>query len=146
MGHSIVGDTQYGGERVDEEKCNLETVVGLMQSAARAESDNNTTNGSSTEKSQNESSINVTDSKPATTNAESARKACRCCESIEDNFSAAHLLQGGHAIRLHAWRYRVKFISRKMRNGEFAVLAEAEYAVAGPTWVDPSLLQNVSWF
>jgi len=53
-----------------------------------------------------------------------AREVCRCCSGgrcgIIKSFSAAQLLEAGHAIDLHAWKYRIKFQGRDKKKGKNA--------------------------
>jgi len=53
-----------------------------------------------------------------------AREVCRCCSGgrcgIIKSFSAAQLLEAGHAIDLHAWKYRIRFQGKDRKNGKMA--------------------------
>jgi predicted sulfurtransferase/23S rRNA-/tRNA-specific pseudouridylate synthase len=128
LGHAILGDVQYGGRPLDKDgTCDLETVTNLMKNAAQVDL---------SQSSSNDTTIEI---------AKAARQACRSCCSIRDTFTDAHLLQQGHAIRLHAWKYLVKFLSKKQRKGQFEVISESEYVVEAPDWADPVALKNATW-
>jgi len=54
-----------------------------------------------------------------TNSAKQCRDVCRCCSGgrsgIIKSFSAAQLLEAGHAIDLHAWKYRIRFQGRSSK-------------------------------
>ena len=70
-----------------------------------------------------------------------AADICACCtEGPGAAFTPAHLLQGGHQICLHAYRYRIPFFSRGKGNkstqgsGERVLLDKVDLKVEAPTW------------
>eukprot|EP00429_Kryptoperidinium_foliaceum_P031036 CAMPEP_0176153554 /NCGR_PEP_ID=MMETSP0120_2-20121206/78442_1 /TAXON_ID=160619 /ORGANISM="Kryptoperidinium foliaceum, Strain CCMP 1326" /LENGTH=948 /DNA_ID=CAMNT_0017490617 /DNA_START=174 /DNA_END=3018 /DNA_ORIENTATION=- len=117
LGHPIVHDIQYGGQLGE----NIDTKVGLSEANARRQE-------SSRSSLLHPSSISNLD-------ATSAMEICTFCqEGPEKAFSPAQLLQGGHRICLHAFRYRIPF--RRKKDDEF--LGELDLRVSPPSWMGGS--------
>jgi len=70
--------------------------------------------------------------------AKDAREVCLCCKGsigIQKCFNASQLLESGHAICLHALKYRINFINNKKSNSQ-QPLAMIELSVSPPLWAD----------
>ena len=112
LGHSIVNDVQYSyaiGETVASNAAELDPSAGIQRMVDSVHEYN-------TYALQNETS---NDSSPAITDeqATAAREICATCDldtkgrGPSSAFSPAQLLQGGHTICLHAYRYSLAFPS-----------------------------------
>ena len=74
-----------------------------------------------------------------------AKKACPCCsgepDALTDSFTEAQLLQKGHAIQLHALKYRIALYPKRKRKKTGTVtadklqpLTETTFSVGLPMW------------
>lgn len=128
LGHSIVNDIQYGGTMDPS----LDLMAGLVESNQRRQ-DDVAANGSGMT-SLHSLSISEEDVRAAT-------EICTfCTQGPEEAFSPAQLLQGGHAICLHAYRYQIPFQAKKFPGSSAGdnnpPLAELNLQVGLPTWVN----------
>lgn len=76
-------------------------------------------------------------------NETQAQKACSVCNNEKDgigkSFTPAQLLEKGHTIMLHAYRYEVTFAKQEKE------IASAEYSVGLPIWFDPQYSERLVW-
>jgi hypothetical protein len=105
LGHSIVNDVQYGG------------ITDLTMAFA----DSDSVNGIDA---QMVDSIKRGESEPLSLDSlgpadiAAARKVCPTCTmGLSSSFTPAQLLQGGHAICLHAYRYSLTLARKRNKNG-----------------------------
>jgi predicted sulfurtransferase/23S rRNA-/tRNA-specific pseudouridylate synthase len=133
MGFPIVNDIQYQGKV--EPSLSNQSDVGLNQMIASMSCDG-------TEKKL--SSLSERD-------VLAAKQACECCsggrEGIRNSFSSAQLLEEGHSIFLHAQSYRVTIRPKKRRRDKIEAnsLATVDFEVDPPDWVDPGIVDGISW-
>jgi len=75
-----------------------------------------------------------------------ATEACPhcCCDRSKDGFTPAQLLQGGHAIYLHALRYEVS-VPPKKRSTNSRVLSKLSFSVGLPSWADTVRSECIPW-
>ena len=141
LGFPIVNDVQYGGRR------EIDHTMPIKESAAvRAMLD-----------AMESSNLNVERRVESLSDADvvAAKRACPCChdggqEGIVKSFTPAQLLVEGHAICLHALRYRVRFLPKKSkpatRDGSSGpLLAELSFEVGPPDWADQEVLKDLEW-
>ena len=127
LGHSIVNDTLYGGA--------LDASMDLRSGLVQAENFR-------TRKSHASSSRR---GKISERDAEAAAKICSFCTAgPEEAFSPAQLLQGGHAICLHAIRYHIVFHSTTHAHSRECI-GKTTLRVGPPSWTpnDIAALVNV---
>jgi 23S rRNA-/tRNA-specific pseudouridylate synthase len=133
IGFPIVNDIQYEGKI--ELSLSNQSDVGLNQMVASVEY-------GGTEKKL--SSLSESD-------VLAAKQACECCrggrEGIRNSFSSAQLLEEGHSIFLHALLYRVTIRPKKRRPDKIEAdpLATVDLKVDPPDWVDPGIVDGISW-
>ncbi len=122
LGHSIVNDIQYGGT-VD---ASLDVGAGLAESKQRRQQELEGGN-----------IISLHSSSISEADAKAAMDICTfCTQGPEKAFTPAQLLQGGHLICLHAWRYKIPFVGKKSGNAvdSSVPLAELDLQVGMPSW------------
>ena len=140
IGFPIINDIQYGGRRTLEpfQSCDLNAAIDAMIHVR------------DTTVSQDESRV----SSLTIEDVVLAKRACKCCSSsgrdgILASFTKAQLLMEGHSICLHAYRYRVRIVPPKStKPTEYnagSPLAEFDFQVRPPIWMDDQYLQNVAW-
>eukprot|EP00797_Seminavis_robusta_P010175 Sro174_g076540.2 (806) ;mRNA; r:13314-15731 len=145
LGFPIVGDVLYGGRDLNQATAlqrQTSAIDSLIQSTRRAEPELRVKS--------------VTDS-----DGIAARNACGLChpfghESAECSISAActscfftpaQLLKSGHAIDLHAYRYRVDILPSK-KNAEGSgndPVGVLDLIVAQPAWASSDLTSSLAW-
>ena len=113
LGHSIVNDIQYGGgDRESNSDSSNNKVKKMKLDLIDPMAGMNCMLESIREQNHSEK---VTPSKKSSSNItleqeQAALKVCTtCCNGPSQSFSSAQLLQGGHAIFLHAYRYSLIF-------------------------------------
>ena len=126
LGFPIVGDVQYGGVSAASE---LESsVLPIMENAYIHSPATSRLAGISQE------------------HVDATRSSCTCCrggkDAIKQSFTSAQLLLGGHAIHLHAFRYRVQ-LSGSESSGKCGVAVE--YEVAYPSWAKGLESKAIPW-
>eukprot|EP00977_Amphora_coffeiformis_P013552 scaffold3586_cov164-Amphora_coffeaeformis.AAC.3 len=117
VGFPILQDEQYGGEDAMTRDTNKsDAAIQLMRKALAYGNRQNETQ---------------------------ALKACSVCndenKGIEKSFTPAQLLEKGHGIMLHAYRYEVTFAKQQKE------IASAEYSVGLPNWFDPQYTERLVW-
>jgi 23S rRNA-/tRNA-specific pseudouridylate synthase len=139
LGFSIVDDVQYGGSR-DSTSLDPKAGIQRISESMLAVADD--------EQQLKAMSLSLQD-------VEAARQLCRCCQDVASAFTPAQLLQGGHEVCLHAYRYRIPFkrVKKKSKakseeesSGE--PLAVVDFQVGLPNWATigrESLLENLPW-
>ncbi|GAX20772.1 hypothetical protein FisN_7Hh083 [Fistulifera solaris] len=115
LGHAIVGDLQYGSSEPIS-PVPLDRVLSAMSRAHELHVE--------------ESADDVIDVKEA----EAAKSVCAACRDMHSAFTSAQLLQGGHSIQLHAWKYKMSILERKSSNDEPKVLQDLDLSVDLPGW------------
>ena len=129
LGHPIVDDILYGGDRVNAEQAHDHAIDGISRSIDAVGDD-----------------CTHSDTSISKQDAQSVKASCRCCnggqEGIKASFSAAQLLGGGHSICLHALRYEIVFRSKKGAN---EILGALEMEVDLPLWAMPIETEKLSW-
>lgn len=121
LGHSIVDDVQYGGA-VDP---SLDLSAGVEEANHRRAAIQG-----GDQVSLHPASVSKEDSKAAT-------EICPfCTKGPQEAFSSAQLLQGGHRICLHAFRYTILFHAKKIGNTDATepLLGEVDLQVGLPPW------------
>lgn len=113
LGHAIVGDLQYGSKEAFA-IVPLEHVLSAMSNAQTTDHDHGM-----------DDAIDLKDS-------EAAKSVCAACRDVTSAFTPAQLLQGGHAIQLHAWKYKIAIMDKKSTDPK--VLQELELSVDLPQW------------
>lgn len=144
LGHPIHRDVTYGASQSKSMGHKEEAVQALVDTSKSAE----------------EAQSNPDISEDV---ARSAIELCRCCadgvKGIEASFSSAQLLGGGHAIDLHAWRYRVLFERKRKRGkrkraegGKSECADDSEgaptmmdFATGVPQWAESCKVADVGW-
>lgn len=133
LGHSIVGDVQYGSlEESSGEKPLYEAVQRQMTEAMHSQHETRL------------QCLSVED-----TNV--AKRVCLCCqEGVPRSFTAAQLLRGGHSIDLHSLRYELSIFPRKGRKNSATVsatrpLAVLEFSVPLPDWARSLEDLHLTW-
>jgi hypothetical protein len=84
---------------------------------------------------------------------QAAKEICLACRDVSKSFTPAQLLQGGHEICLHAYRYRIPFYKKKKKKNEDdtneAPLAVVDVHVSVPNWAfaatTESSLEGLPW-
>jgi len=149
LGFPIINDTQYGGrsEISSSSKAAADDSPSVLQLMVDAK------NESDSSKERRVESLSDAD-------VAAAKRACPCCsqegaEGILQSFTPRQLLLEGHAIHLHALRYRIRLrpkkskkTSKKKQDTSSLVeppLAELDLAVDPPEWADPGALRNLDW-
>lgn len=89
----------------------------------------------------------------------SAMKLCKCCrdgkEGVKSSFNSAQLLGGGHAIDLHALKYRILFGDKLVNSDESNKETRQsedetsmEFSTGVPQWAssfEGLLMENLTW-
>lgn len=146
LGHPILNDVQYGGRResvYSTGKVTENSVVQAMLDVIKK---------SNQETDRRVQSLSEDD-------AAAAKRACPCCrtaneDGIRQSFTPAQLLVEGHAICLHALRYRATFLRSKPKNvpieGILAngieasdQLGELDFKVDPPDWASKEALSEI---
>lgn len=73
-----------------------------------------------------------------------ARDICPCCRDMASAFTASQLLQGGHQICLHAFRYQVPFFPKARKTREFPI-ATMDLQVSLPIWAKDANCDKIQW-
>jgi len=132
LGHPIINDTQYDGRpETTQPALTIDSPVVKLMANAKNEG--------------NERRVeSLTDG-----DVDAAKRACPCCsndtEGILKSFTARQLLLEGHAIHLHALRYRIKLWPKKSKHTAELPLAEIDLAVEPPHWAVQEALKSVDW-
>jgi predicted sulfurtransferase/23S rRNA-/tRNA-specific pseudouridylate synthase len=151
LGFPIVKDVLYGGGSVNSSSSatTTTTLIGVdrlkksIQTSSSEEEDL---------KSETLSTQDVT----------AAKEICPCCnhgDSLSSVFTPAQLLQGGHEICLHAFRYRIPFRPKKKKTKTgssheeepqqespvVVPVAVLDFQVGVPDWVPESLVVDLAW-
>jgi 23S rRNA-/tRNA-specific pseudouridylate synthase len=141
LGFPIVNDVQYGGRLEIDHTGSIEHSASVLAMLGAMESSN------SERKVESLSDADVL----------AAKRACPCCrgggrEGILNSFTPAQLLCEGHAICLHALRYRVRILPRKktLAKGDGSSMptrpvAELDFQVGPPEWADQEALRKLEW-
>ena len=128
LGYPILGDVQYGGPRWGSAALDR-IVTDLMQHAIADD---------------NQRLPSLTDD-----TVRAAKRACTCClHGVEGAFTKAQLLQGGHAIRLHALCYQLTVLAPKTAGDSLAPLGVVDFGVDPPDWagsLDIAALKTTLW-
>jgi predicted sulfurtransferase/23S rRNA-/tRNA-specific pseudouridylate synthase len=126
LGYPIIGDCQYGGK--DASTDSNSEVLPLLEASL-----------SEPENALRLNELSVQD-------LVSAKASCVYCsggrDSVLRSFTKAQLLQGGHAIHLHALRYQVGILARKRKT----TVAELSFSVTLPQWasgLDPNKIEGL---
>jgi predicted sulfurtransferase/23S rRNA-/tRNA-specific pseudouridylate synthase len=117
LGHAIVGDLQYGSSKPFS-SVPLERVLSAMSRTHEFHPE------------QDKSADDVIDFKEA----EAAKSVCAACRDMQSAFTPAQLLQGGHAIQLHAWKYKIAILEKKSSSDQPNVLQDLDLSVDLPVW------------
>ena len=88
-------------------------------------------------------------------NVQAAKEVCLACQDLSKAFTPAQLLQEGHEVCLHAYRYRIPFLGNPTKHNkkyptvdvdEAPALAVVDLQVPPPAWVtDYSFLDGLNW-
>jgi 23S rRNA-/tRNA-specific pseudouridylate synthase len=134
LGFPIVGDVQYSGKLLSEHTEVTEVGGLVLEMMAKA--------------SVKEPSDSATQLGLSQEDVDAAKQVCACCEGgiagIIKSFTPAQLLRGGHAICLHALRYRAKIFPRKKTISPYP-LATMNFEVGLPKWAAGKVDGELSW-
>jgi len=143
LGHPVLGDIQYGGPRGANNKKDWATKA-LLDATKVSEGA-------------------VLNPDISEEDARAAQKLCRVCargaEGVKVSFSSSQLLDGSHAIDLHAWKYQVTFHrkggKRKKRKKDEEQVVDIEdpgdvptimdFATEVPSWAEACRGLELNW-
>ena len=131
LGYSIVNDTLYGGRRSTDSTLpltrGLERVVqSIKEQKVQGSSLRHVARGLSDD------------------DVKAASNVCFCCRDVASAFTPSQLLQGGHGICLHAFRYQVPFVS-KTSNNKTNPLSTLDFQVSYPIWAKKDSCETIQW-
>lgn len=142
LGFPIVNDILYGGKALEgpNSMANDTAILSLIESTKTPEAERK--------------GPHIPDN-----DVLAARSVCALCQSlvdkstdafdaVKDFFTPAQLLQGGHAIDLHAFWYRISILANKKEdaeNDDHSQLEVMDLKVDPPVWASPSVLSAVDW-
>lgn len=125
LGYPVCGDVQYGGPCFGS--VSKMTVIEEILKSCNADHE-------------------ATSPQVSSEDARLARKVSRCCRDGQDgvklSFTPAQLLQGGHAICLHALKYSITFPNKKIKGEQLATM---RIQVDLPEWASNTDTNHLTW-
>jgi 23S rRNA-/tRNA-specific pseudouridylate synthase len=128
LGFPIVDDIQYGGKRGEGSSLmhGVERVVNSIQDL------------------HGEGNADKAPADLSDDDVRAAKAICPCCRDVSSSFTPSQLLQGGHEICLHAYRYQVPFLS-KAKKSAVEPITTLDLQVSLPIWAKDTDCDHMQW-